>query len=212
MDRWDIFYQCLLLLAFLASLLVLKSSDSSFKVFPVLLAITNAVELIIFFTKAKNPTYLFAYHIFIPVEYSLLAFFYHLHLPMRWAKRASLTSIPIVVIFCFFYSYQNGITQMPALQFTLAGLCVIALALISIFSIDDFYDVPILANPRFLISVGVLIFYSGTMLLMGSYNYLKESTPESAKLLFRMINTTLNFIMYSLFITAFICTSKIRKS
>ena len=101
---------------------------------------------------------------------------------------------------------------MPTLQFTLAGFCLIALALISIFSIEDFYDVPLLVNPRFLINVGVLIFYSGTMLLMGSYNYLKEIEPESAPVLFRLINTTLNFILYSLFITAFICTSRIRKS
>ena len=212
MDRWDIFYQSLLLIAFLASVLVFKSSDSSFRVFPLLLVITNVVELTIFFTKANNPSFFFLYHIFIPIEYSLLAYFYFLHLPMKWARRSALISIPTVVLICIFCSYVNGSTQMPTLQFTLAGFCLIALALISIFSIEDFYDVPLLVNPRFLINVGVLIFYSGTMLLMGSYNYLKEIEPESAPVLFRLINTTLNFILYSLFITAFICTSRIRKS
>ncbi len=209
MDFWDIAYQSLLLVTFIFSLRLVN--QKKFKIFPYLLGITNFVELFIFFIKHENPEYPILYHFYIPIEYCLLAYFYYRITDIGWGKRFAFYSIFGLPLICIFISFNINPFKFPTLQFNVAGVCLIILALISIFSIMPEESSSIWTHPVFIINIGILVFYSGNLLLMGVYNYLRDFNLELAKSLFRAINTSLNFVMYLMFITAFVCLSRTRK-
>ena len=68
-----------------------------------------------------------------------------------------------------------------------------------------------LRNPLFWVSSGNLIFYAGVFFRMGLLNYIIKELPDLApKLMY--INSSLNYILYTLYSIGFLCTIRNRRS
>lgn len=213
MNYGEVIYRLVFFIAFLFSFTVIKNKNRSLLVFPLLLFIGNIVELIVLLLKSK-PYYPIVYHVYIPIEYMLLSYFYLQNLNSKRMKQFILFTIPLFFILCITISYrtiQPFIYPHPTLQFNIAGILLVVFALTSLFHIKEDMASSIYKNYLFWINIGILFFYSGNFLLMGTYNYLKQRDPDFATQLWSMFNTTLNVVLYIFFIIGFICSKPIRK-
>lgn len=203
----------MLFLALSISPIVFKSQNKSLRLFPLILLIGNIVEIIVMIKKSNGSTsYPFYYHLYIPVEYLLLAFFYYYNFERNWVKKSILFSIPLFIVICFYLTkYSSSEGEYPTMQFNLEGIVLIILSVSNLFSLRAEEDSIIYKQPLFWIDIALLLFYTGNFFLMGSYNQLISSNPDLAKQYFKFINNSLNYSLYILFIVAFICSRQVKK-
>ena len=213
MDSWSVAYQIALFIAFACSFLVLKNSNKSLIIFPILFFFANTTELIVAFEKHNHKiNYPYIYHFYIPIEYILLGYFYYLNSYSKKVRSIILYSIPLFIIACLYISIcAKPNEKYPTLQFNIEGLLIITWVLISLFSLKSEEDINIFKHPFLWINIGLLFFHSGNFFLMGSYNYLLNYNLPLAKKLFKLINTTLNLLLFIFFIIGFICSTQTRK-
>jgi hypothetical protein len=148
----------------------------------------------------------FVFHIYQPVEYSLLALFYYSVLQNHFVKKMVLLSVLFVLAFSiFYYSYGNGVFFGG----DFSDFCVSAF-LICIWVVVFFFELIRsdenfkLANyPAFWINAANLLFYGGCLLVMGAYYYLNSTNPVLANQLLK-INHFLNLVLYCMYFIAFI--------
>jgi hypothetical protein len=210
----DIIYRIFFFTAFLYSLPLLHKSDRSLQIFPFLLFIGNLIEAFVIVIKTWSPVYPILYHVYIPLEYSFLAYFFSLNIPNEKVQKGILITIPLFVIYsflltCFFYSFK--LNQHPSIQFNTEGILLIVFTLVSFFTSKEWRQIPIYKSHLFWFNSGLLIFYSGNFLLMALYNYFKEDNIAAASFLWTAINTSLNIALYIFFIFGFLCLRQPQK-
>ncbi len=155
----------------------------------------------------------FVFHIYQPVEYSLLALFYYFLVKNVMAKKVILISVPLMLAFSVFY-YTAGTGHFFSGDFI--DFCVAAF-FICIWAVIFFYellhseeDLDIISYPAFWINAANLLFYGGCLMVMGAYYYLLNTNALLAgKLL--MINHYLNLILYCMYTIGFIQPVKWKK-
>ena len=155
----------------------------------------------------------FVFHIYQPVEYSLLALFYYSLIKNSTTKKLVLLSVPLVLAFSIFY-YSAGSGQFFAGDFT--DFCVSAF-FICIWVVVFFLELlrseenlDLTSYPAFWINAANLLFYGGCLLVMGVYFYLNSTNPSLALQLLK-INHYLNLVLYCMYFIAFIQPVKWKK-
>jgi len=148
----------------------------------------------------------FVFHIYQPVEYSLLALFYHSLITNPFAKKCILFSVLLVLAFSVIY-YSSGKGVFFAgdfLDFCVAAFFICIWVVIFFFELlhtDE--DMQLVRYPAFWINAANLLFYGGCLLVMGAYFYLHNTNPPLAKQLL-VINHYLNLVLYCMYTIAFI--------
>lgn len=175
----------------------------------VLVCTTWAVEAIGYgLLRTNQPTY-WLYQLFTPIEYALLAGFFHSVLLSRGGRRAVLISVGVVTVSAGVYAYRVGVHLPNSYTFMLGA------ALLMFWASCFFYELyhrqetfRLLQLPEFWISSGVLVFYAGSFFQMGLLTYLlRGGNHELADRLY-IINHLLNIFLYSLYAVGFLCRTK----
>lgn len=72
-------------------------------------------------------------------------------------------------------------------------------------------EIILLRNPLFWISTGLLFFYLGFFVYMNAFDYIVYNKMDYNAELWTIISYSLNLLLYSCFLIAFLCQGKIRK-
>lgn len=154
-----------------------------------------------------NSRYLF--HIYTWVECIFLSIFYYSLLKSQLLKKIVLacTLFYIVFILTYFYTSKEILGQTNYLDFTVQCLitCIyVVLLFLEMLKVN--YKINLRYYTAFWINASHLIFYGGTLFVMGFYYYLIQSNFDLAKQFIR-INHFLNLFLYSAYINIFIWTA-----
>lgn len=153
----------------------------------------------------------FSHFIYIPAEYCLLTIFFRLQTDKKKLKQIMLTSIPTYLFLVFtlstvFYKFES----YPSIIYNLACVLSIIWITLILYDMEILFEIPIQRIPLFWILSGLLIFYSGVYFFNTAYTYIIPKDLRMALHLRVYINVTLNIILYSSWIYAFICSQKIK--
>lgn len=218
MSIYQIIYLLLLVLAFLLSIYYYPSfsHNPSFKIFPYLLGfsiITEAVVNILgYIYRFKAVEYIFVYHIYIPIEYTFLAYFFYLNAISKF-KKYIILSIPAYTALSIFLSFivYSGRSH-PGLNLNIEGVLLVFLSLSALLTIKPVHPIiPITRLPLFWVCLGIIIYHSGTFVFNGVYNKLLESNSVIIKNLNLFSVKLPNYLLYVCFSISFICSNQMKK-
>jgi len=216
-------YQILYLLLLTTSLTICFYSYPSFeqnqslKIFPVLLSFSVITELIVnvlrYMYGYAISDYQFIYHLYIPFEYALLAYYFSLNNNKPQVRKLILLSIPLFILCSLLISILLiSFKEHPGLNFNLSGILLIGWCLITLFSIPPNLTISIFRLPIFWICTGILLFHVGIFFFNNLYSQLLSQNPDLAQSLHRLTFKTLNYILYFCFSLAFLCSNQMKKS
>lgn len=212
MDIWDIAYNALLFGTLLVAIITIRDRYN-WKILVLILVVANIVETIALLIKKVYPGYPYLYHFYIPFEYLCLAIFYYRETSLTWLKKTILASVVLFLIVAVVLTIKTKPPDLfPSAHFNVEAALLILLILLSFFTSKPDYRISVYKTPLFWLNISMLIFYAGNFFLMGTYNYLKAHDKDLAEKMFRLINTSLQFVLYSGYIISFICLSKTKKS
>lgn len=157
--------------------------------------------------------YDFVFHIYQPVEYSLLALFYYSLIRRPLVKKAILLSIPVMLLFSiFYYSYGSGVFfGADFLDFFVCAffVCIwVVVFFLELLRSEENFN--LVSYPAFWINAGNLLFYGGCLVVMGVYFYVQKSDPGTVRQLLK-VNHYLNLVLYFLYIVGFLQPIKWKK-
>lgn len=189
-------------------------SDPNLKVFRGVFILALIIELmvtLITLYKWSFPIYVL-YHFYIPVEYSLLTFFFFKTIDQRRLRQLAQYSIPAFIIISLVISeFQVGWVNFPGLNLNIEGILLCLWAIITLFSIKPHTFLPIYRLPVFWICMAIIIYHSGTFVMNGIFNGLRENEYDLFELLRGVINKNINNLLYIMLIIALICSHQMKK-
>lgn len=149
--------------------------------------------------------YDFVFHIYQPVEYSLLALFYFQLINNAVAKKFILASIPVVLLFSvIYYSVGNGVFYgSDFIDFCVCAFFIniwVVIFFIELLRSDE--KMALLHYPAFWVNAANMLFYGGCLMIMGVYFSVLNTDPVTAKQLLS-VNHYLNLVLYSMYIIGF---------
>ena len=179
----------------------------------VLVCMTWVVETIGYGLLRTNQPNFWLYQLFTPIEYGLLAGFFHAILLSDLARKAIVGSVFLVFASAVVYAVRVGVHLPNSYSYMLgAALSVFwaSLFFYELYHRQETYRLKEL--PEFWISTGVLIFFAGSFFQMGLLTYLiRTGNGEIANRLY-LINHLLNIFLYSLYAVGFLCRKKLSTS
>lgn len=198
-----------------------------------LLIIINIIVLVISIRKTKKPYFIFIillplvlitqilgdlnevyefnrypiFHIYIPVEFALLSAYYFNFFKSKSKKKLVLLSSLLftVSLSTWYLLYPQSFFKSSFMDFVLLSLFIIIFTIVYfVEEINNEDEIRYFQKPSLWINLGNLFFYTGCLLIMGFNNYLERFYPSlSQKLIY--INYSLNLVLYSFYIKAFLC-------
>jgi hypothetical protein len=149
--------------------------------------------------------YDFVFHIYQPVEYSLLALFYFQLINNALAKKFILASIPVVLLFSvIYYSVGNGVFYgSDFIDFCVCAFFIniwVVIFFIELLRSDE--KMALVQYPAFWVNAANMLFYGGCLMIMGVYFSVLNTDPVTAKQLLS-VNHYLNLVLYSMYIIGF---------
>ncbi len=188
-----------------------NKKDKALYLFPFLLSAALLSDLGATVLKYFGFNYFFLYHIYLPIEYSLLAYYFYLTIRNVRVKRAILYSIPIFIVLSLMFSLEIVlISKYPNFQTIIECLLLVTWATIAIFTIEVKEDVSILSLPVFWICVAILVYQCGVFTFTGVFNFLLDTKPELLEKI-KPYHIVFNCIIYTLYSIAFICSHRTKK-
>ncbi len=200
--KWTtIVYHVIQLVAVCAGVYTYKRLAKPTKILFWLLAYTFVSELVALYIRKTVGNNVFIYHIFNPIQYTLLTYAFYLEL-RHWFMLYS--------IFLFWvFAIVNGIFWEPFLTMFCANLSMTKSILTTVWALLYFYELlenvnehKFLDYPLVWVSIGLLIF-NANLVGLGLFNLLNQNNPTT--LLLSNVRSFTNYVLYSSFIGAFFC-------
>lgn len=171
----------------------------------ILMGVTLAVELWAEFSYRMHIPFLWLYHVFVIVEYSLLCWYFLRVTDGKRIRALIIWSIPLfaaasVWISATVYDFDG----LPGHNINLEGLLVWLISTVVLFNLDARRYSKIIHHPDFWICCGWLVFFVGTFFSNGLMRFVMASDVNSAKRIFIIFNRPLNLILYSCLIAGLI--------
>ncbi|NOU18405.1 MAG: hypothetical protein HOO91_12685 [Bacteroidales bacterium] len=203
-------YLTILFISLVLSIFSYKK-DKALYLFPFLLSAALLSDIGASVLNHFKINYFFLYHIYLPIEYSLLAYYFYLTLRNILVKKIVLYSIPLFIIFSLMFSLKVVIiSKYPNFQTIIECLLLVTWATMAIFTIEVKEDVSILSLPVFWICVAILVYQCGVFTFTGVFNFLLDTKPELLDKI-KPYQIVLNCIIYILYSIAFVCSHRIKK-
>ena len=198
-------YYVLMLVCFIASLQNLK--NDSIRLLSVLLFVSIVTEILVEYS-GKDGRHYYLYHPFSLIEYSIVTLIVRRNILNRGIRKLMLLSVPLffTIASLIYFKVQQG-TEYPSLIGTIENSALTIWSLIGLFSIDPKEPTPLLHRTFFWFCLAFLVYYSGTIAVNGVYNYLLKTKSQDAKILYSIINSIFNYLLYG-FLTTGIILSK----
>lgn len=198
-----------------ASLLILifrrKKLDKRVQIFIPLLLLSLAVEGARFTLTNDHPIPKFLFSIYTPIEYFLLSLFAISILNSNLIKKMIWGTIPVFVVLSlfvqfkmessnYFYKYLDVLIEAPlVLTWTL-------LYVFQLFSDEKTFHFK--SNPVFWISMGNLLFFSGSFFSYGFGSYLHNAGQYNLSEAIFWIERVLNIFLYIIYVIGFLCSNQ----
>lgn len=185
------------LLAFFVSIITIKkNSNSNFILFVPYLLITVVIELTATYLKNNHHSTIWLYNLYSFIEFPFWLYFFRAVIKSGRTKKILLLLIAFFLLFAladYFIIHRGGFTS---------DTVIVGAALVIFCSCIYFYQLMqhpdeevLLKNGVFWISTGCLLYYSGTILFFGLYDYLSSFSNISSELL-SLINNNVAILLY----------------
>lgn len=178
------------------------------------LIITSAVELSAI--GKDRPSKNIVYNFFLLVEFSFYSFLFYKNLHFAKLKRVILIFIPCFIIFYTFnlifiyglYKYHSY-TSILSSFFIVIYICMFFYETI----IPQNSSIKLLSNPFFWVSVGLLFYNLGSVIMFAMLEFLSDTDLQNKGVfVFKIVIMSLNVVLYGSFSTAFILCRNNRKT
>jgi hypothetical protein len=208
MNPLKIVYYGLLGLCLITLLLNVKRLGKTYVWFLPLISLAIAVQLADEFLNWYAYTDFALFHIYQPLEFLFLAFFYNEIFKQKSVKISLFVAVICHVAFTVFYYVffkpeQFHEPTFPEFTVQAGFVCIYAVAFFIQLSRSNEY-IKLKVYPAFWINAGNLLFYAGCLLVMGVNLYLERVNQELAFKIME-INYYLNLALYTLYFYAFTC-------
>ena len=206
MSVYNFFYNSLIIVAFILSLVAVLKGHKRFGFLCILLFLTSGIELIVLQLIKMKLSFTWLYHSFNLVEYPLLALFLSTLIANKTVKKAVVISIPVYIICCFciswfFYHFQD----FPGLNIDIEGILLSIICTHILFNLEVINNQSIIKNPYFWICSGILVYFGTTFFYNGVYTQIVTLNSGEALELFGLINQPLNILLYTSMIIGLLC-------
>lgn len=177
-----------------------------------MLTIQLAEELIVAWLFVRKMEFIWIYHIYALFDYTLFSI-YFMQLVSPKFQRWIVASIILFVLISASISYwYYNFKSFPGANINTEGVFICIICIYVLLNLDIRRYDAIYKNPDFWISLGVVIFFSGTFFTNGLYTYLYQIDKQQAIKLFNIVNSPLNLIQYTCYIIGFLCAIPRRSS
>ena len=152
----------------------------------------------------------FIFHMYHVVEYGVLCYYLYLTLRQKILRRLFLYSIPLFAAFVGIYfgiwGEQWNTHSMP--EFVVMALVVSTGTIFFFIELYTAKEIYVLRKlPDFWIGVANLIYYSGSILVLGMIQYMLDTNKSLAgKMIY--ISYFLNIFLYSFYLIGFLCRNR----
>lgn len=169
-------------------------------------AFVEIINLIVEVTAINNSTInnLPILHIYTGIEFSLIFIFYMLFYKQYYKLKILYLLLPLFYVVTYIDYKVNGLNEMDSFSVTVESTFFIVLSLLSFFFIiRHLIFENILNMPFFWINSGILIYFSGNILLFIFSNSFDKSEMKTFSMLWFTIHSLLNIIYNSLICIGF---------
>jgi hypothetical protein len=208
-----IIYHTLISACAILSLVAVLNGYKRYLPLCILLFVTEIVEIIAHLAIARNLPFVYLYHIFACIDYSMTAIYLKNATDARHKKKVILYSIPLFIVFSlltstYFYHFKG----FPGLIINVEGLLLVIFSTSLLLNIEPRKDENFFLIPDVWICIGILIFFGGTFFFNGIYTRLLNMDEEKAMKLFGIINKPLNNCLYLFVFIGLLCLALKKKS
>ncbi len=207
-----IVYHSLIIFSVVLSFMAVYNGHKRYLCLLLVLVFTEMVEAYVYVAILKGAKFSWLYHLFVPVEYVLLALYFRLAIKIPVVKKILVFSIPIFTVTSLLISWQlYHFKSFPGVNITTEGFLLFISCVILLFNLDVTNEESIRFNPDVWISIGILMFEGGTFFYNCVYTRLLVLDPKAALRLFGLINKPLNLCLYTLINIGLLCLLQKRK-
>lgn len=190
--------------------------DTLLKYFLPFLLITLTVELVGFWlTKIGIKNYLL-YNVFTTLEFIFYSFLFSKHLKTTLFKKLTLGFMPFYATMVFLnLQFIQGYNSFHTYTFLLGSFFIVLFCCLFFYEsvLPEHLDHPLAKQPFFWVCTGLLLFYMGSVIINALFEYLRSyNLQQEGKRIYGIINQSLNVVLYSAFIYAFILCRKNKKT
>lgn len=195
--------------SFLVCILLQRTlRKSSLKYFLPFLLLTLVVELVGYWSIQHGIRNYLMFNIFTSFEFMFYAFLFYENFKLGVFRKAALFFIP-------FYAlavtgnllYVQGIHNFHTYTFLLGSFFIVVFCCLFFYEsvLPEQLDNQLTKQPFFWVCTGLLLFYLGSVIINALFEYLRSfDMQEEGKRIYGIINQSLNVVLYSAFIFAFV--------
>jgi hypothetical protein len=199
MNITDIIYFILLAAAIIFYIIAARNKkyySSTIMVYLVLVLLTSIIAMSMMYAGVKNNLFLF--HIYTPIDYTILSLLYRHAVSSTITKKIITVSIPVFILLSIVFSvFVQKITENNSFITIIESLLILSWSLFYLREIMLLQQVTHLQRfPMFWICVGILFYYTGSLITEGMLNYL----IKHSMLLARQVYNFSYIFKYLLFI------------
>ncbi len=204
--------------SFLVCILLYRSlRNTPLKFFLPFLFITLTVELIGYWLTTRDTKNYALFNIFTTLEFVFYSFLFSKHLKTTVFKKLTIGFIPfyIFLVFINLQFVQGYNVTFHTYTFLLGSFFVVLFCCLFFYEsvLPEHLDHPLAKQPFFWVCTGLLLFYMGSVIINALFEYLRNyDLQQEGKKIYGIINQSLNVVLYSAFIYAFILCRKNKKT
>ncbi|MBS1486908.1 MAG: hypothetical protein JST43_04905 [Bacteroidetes bacterium] len=196
----------------LLSIIVVRQGNKRFISILFLLVATLSVEILAGVGYWLHREFVWAYHLYSPIEYLFIATFVLTSTHNRTTKNLIAFSVLLYMLFSISLSvFVYHFLGMPGINIGVESLLIFSLCTYRLFNLEA-TDKPIFLVADFWICIGFLLFFGGCSFFFAVYTPLFKTSVISALSLFGTIAMPLNLLLYSLIIIGLLCLIPKRNS
>jgi len=207
MMHWLVYlYYLLMVLCFIASLFYLKSFK--IRLLAILLFFSIAVEILAEIAGVAGTHHFFLYHFYNIIEYFFVSWILTACLPpaRQALKKLILGSSAIYALLSLWISFSiEGLENFPSIGTNIESVALIVWCLVCFWKLEPADNIPIQQRSDFWIILAFFLYFAGTFCFNSLYNTLLASEKKMAQLLFSIINSIFNYILYICLIIGIRC-------
>lgn len=194
---------------FSASILYYKKRNKLLLYFIPFLFITVSVEFTGWWlTVSKGFGKYILYNIFMILEFVFYSFLFKIHFKKRIFKKMILFFIPLFILLALLNALfiQGANKTFNTYAFLLGSFWIVVFCCCYFYEsvLPEQIDQQLSQQPFFWICSGLLIYYLGSVIINALFEYLvRNDLLEEGQRIYKIINNSLNVILYSSFIISF---------
>lgn len=199
-------YFTIMAIGLIVGIVRIKSLNKGSKLMLLLLFLTIISESLATFLKFDAQNNVMMYHIFEPIEFFLICFAFWNEIKHKAIFLMVIGNIIFALINSFFI--QHYLTSFNSNAYALESFLSILLALWYLYRLlSEKTSFNFTNYPMFWISVGFMIFNVINLFILGTHNAIANVYPQIG-FIFRTVRFVSNYLLYILFIVAFISPQK----